>query len=173
MDQIKIGRFIASLRREKGLTQESLGEKLGVTNKTVSRWETGSYMPGVEMLQLLSREFSVSINEILSGERLPQSDYTEKAEENLTELLDRSVFTLREKYEFWRKKWVKDHLALLVCLCLLPIGCWVAGILLLDGNPVVTGIGVLILFVIYCTIRNRMMGYIEGKIYDPLIRKKE
>lgn len=45
MDQIKMGKFIAALRKEKGLTQEKLGEKLGVTNKTVSRWENGNYMP--------------------------------------------------------------------------------------------------------------------------------
>ena len=51
MDQIKIGRFIAALRRQAGLTQEALGEKLGVTNKTVSRWENGNYMPDIEMLQ--------------------------------------------------------------------------------------------------------------------------
>ena len=50
MDQIKIGKFIAALRKEKGLTQEQLGEKLGVTNKTISRWENGNYMLDVEML---------------------------------------------------------------------------------------------------------------------------
>lgn len=54
MDQIKIGKFIAALRKDKGLTQEQLGEKLGVTNKTISRWENGNYMPDVEMLSLLS-----------------------------------------------------------------------------------------------------------------------
>ena len=70
MDQIKMGKFIAALRKEKGLTQEKLGEKLGVTNKTVSRWENGNYMPDVEMLSLLSEEFGVSINELISGERL-------------------------------------------------------------------------------------------------------
>ena len=57
MDQIKIGKFIAALRKDKGLTQEQLGEKLGVTNKTISRWENGNYMPDVEMLSLLSKEF--------------------------------------------------------------------------------------------------------------------
>ena len=56
MDQIKIGKFIAALRKEKCLTQEQLGEKLGVTNKTISRWENGNYMPDVEMLSLLSKE---------------------------------------------------------------------------------------------------------------------
>ena len=50
MDQIKVGKFIAMLRKEQGLTQEALGQKLGVTNKTVSRWETGNYMPDIELL---------------------------------------------------------------------------------------------------------------------------
>ena len=48
MDQIKIGKFIATLRRQSGLTQEKLGEKIGVTNKTISRWENGNYMPDIE-----------------------------------------------------------------------------------------------------------------------------
>ena len=60
MDQVKIGKFIAELRRRAGLTQEALGEKIGVTNKTISRWENGDYMPNIEMLQLLAEEFSIS-----------------------------------------------------------------------------------------------------------------
>ena len=59
MDQVKIGKFIAKLRNENNLTQEALGEKLGVTNKTISRWENGHYLPDIEMLQLLSKEFNV------------------------------------------------------------------------------------------------------------------
>ena len=69
MDQIKIGKFIATLRRQSGLTQEKLGEKIGVTNKTISRWENGNYMPDIEMLQLLAKEFNVSINELLAGQK--------------------------------------------------------------------------------------------------------
>lgn len=57
MDMIKTGRFLAELRKEHSLTQEQLGAELGVTNKTVSRWETGTYMPPVEMLQLLSVKY--------------------------------------------------------------------------------------------------------------------
>ena len=70
MDMQKIGNFLAELRKEKNLTQEELGEQLGVTNKTVSRWENGNYLPPVEMLQMLSKLYDVSINELLSGERL-------------------------------------------------------------------------------------------------------
>ena len=82
MDQIKIGKFIASLRKQADLTQEQLGEKLGVTNKTISRWENGNYMPDIEMLQLLAMEFHVNINEILAGERMSDAEFRKKADEN-------------------------------------------------------------------------------------------
>ena len=75
MNQIKTGKFIAALRKEKGMTQEQLGERLCVTNKTISRWENGNYMPNVEMMSLLSKEFGVSINEIIAGERLGTEDF--------------------------------------------------------------------------------------------------
>ena len=86
MDQVKIGKFIAQCRNEKNITQEELGEKLGVTNKTTSRWENRHYLPDIEMMQLLSKEFSISINELISGEKIKDLDYKEKAEENLINL---------------------------------------------------------------------------------------
>ena len=109
MDQVKIGKFIAKLRNENNLTQEALGEKLGVTNKTISRWENGHYLPDIEMLQLLSKEFNVSINELITGERIQENEYKEKAEENLLTVLENSTFTLKEKTEYYRKKWIKEH----------------------------------------------------------------
>ena len=81
MDMQKIGKFLAELRIEKNLTQDQLGEKIGVTNKTVSRWENGNYLPPVEMLQILSKFYGVGINELLSGERLDEKHYKENAEE--------------------------------------------------------------------------------------------
>ena len=84
MDQVKIGKFIAAMRKARGLTQEVLGEKLGVTNKTVSRWETGAYMPDVGKLQDLAALLGVSVNELLSGERIESKEaFTQKADENL------------------------------------------------------------------------------------------
>ena len=82
MDQVKVGAFLASLRKEKGLTQEALAERIGVTNKTVSRWETGTYMPDVEMLLILGEQFDVTVNELLSGERLPDEAIRDKSESN-------------------------------------------------------------------------------------------
>ncbi len=83
MDQKQIGLFIAQLRREKNLTQEQLGERVGVTNKTVSRWENGNYMPDLATLQILCAELDVSVNELLSGRRLEEEEFRQKADENL------------------------------------------------------------------------------------------
>lgn len=118
MDQVKIGKFIAQCRNEKNITQEELGEKLGVTNKTISIWENGHYLPDIEMMQLLSKEFSISINELISGEKIKDLDYKEKAEENLIVALENSTFTLKEKIEFHKKKWLKEHIFDIV-LCII------------------------------------------------------
>ncbi len=69
MDQIKIGRFLKALRNEKGLTQEQAAERLNVSGRTVSRWETGRNMPDIGMLVELAEFFDVSIAEIIDGER--------------------------------------------------------------------------------------------------------
>lgn len=116
MDQIKIGKFIAALRKEKNLTQERLGEKLGVTNKTISRWECGNYMPDIEMLSLLSKEFDVSINELINGERLDTEDFKKAADDNLVPALNNSTFTLKEKIAFLRKNGCMNIFRLLSCV---------------------------------------------------------
>lgn len=81
MDMQRIGNFLAELRKDRNLTQEELGEQVGVTNKTVSRWENGNYLPPVEILQMLSKLYNVSINELLSGKRFDDEQYKENAEE--------------------------------------------------------------------------------------------
>lgn len=80
MDTKKIGAFIAANRKAKGLTQEQLAEKLGVTNKTISRWETGKYMPDLSLLQPLSEELGISLNELLSGEQIETGHPEESTE---------------------------------------------------------------------------------------------
>lgn len=81
MNMQQIGNFLAELRKGKNLTQDELGKQIGVTNKTVSRWENGNYLPPIEILQILSKLYSVSINELLSGKRLDDEHYKENAEE--------------------------------------------------------------------------------------------
>lgn len=84
MDTRKIGIFLKKLRKQNDMTQEQLGERIGVTNKTISRWETGNYMPPIECLKLLSELYAISINEIIAGKRLTEENYKIEAEENIT-----------------------------------------------------------------------------------------
>lgn len=83
MNQKKVGEFIAQLRKEQNMTQEVLGEKLGVTNKTVSRWENGNYMPDVSVLAELCSILGVSVNELISGKRLTADEFQKTADDNL------------------------------------------------------------------------------------------
>ena len=165
MDQVKIGKFIAALRKEQGLTQERLGEKLGVTNKTVSRWENGNYMPDVETLVLLSKEFGVSINELISGERLAAEDFRKAADDNLAAALDSSSFTLKERLAFFKKKWLREHIASMVGSFVL----WLAVIISLKLQnvepPLLGAVGELLALLFYVILRNRMMAYAEDRVY--------
>lgn len=83
MDQVKIGRFIAELRKGRQLTQAQLGERLGVTNKTVSRWENGNYMPDIALIPDLAAQLEISVNELIAGERFVAEDYQRGADEQL------------------------------------------------------------------------------------------
>ena len=86
MNQIKIGKFILNCRKEKGLTQEQLAEKLSVTSKSISRWENGNTMPDYSLLKDLCNELNINVNELLSGEKIKGNDYMNKSEENLIKL---------------------------------------------------------------------------------------
>lgn len=87
MDQEKIGKFISKLRKEKNLTQEEFAEKLGVTGKSVSRWENGQCMPDLSLLIPISKELGITVNELISGERLEKKDYQEHMEYNFINTL--------------------------------------------------------------------------------------
>ena len=81
MNQEKIGKFIQELRKEKGLTQVELAEKLGVSNRTVSKWENGNNLPDYSMFNILCEELNISINELLSGEKLTKENFRGAFEE--------------------------------------------------------------------------------------------
>ncbi|WP_310602016.1 helix-turn-helix domain-containing protein [Anaerosporobacter sp.] len=164
MDLIKVGRFISELRKEKRLTQEQLGEKIGVTNKTISRWETGTYMPPADALLIMSELFSVNINEILSGKRLQPEEYKEAAEENLKQTIRISSFTLKDKIDFYKKKWLKEHIALMIFGGLLVIGILVAGLVV--KNSLLGYISIVLLLIFHAIRNNRMMAYVEQNAYD-------
>ena len=110
MDSKKIGAFIAVNRKKKGLTQEQLGERLGVTNKTISRWENGNYMPDLSMLEPLSKEPEITLNELLAGEEIREEESAARAEKNLISAIDYSV-----------KKIKNEHKKISVCIMIVGI----------------------------------------------------
>ena len=87
MNQIETGKFIAERRKEKSLTQEQLAEKLGVSGKAVSKWETGRGLPEVGLLLPLCHELGVSVNELLSAKAISADDYVSGAENNMALLV--------------------------------------------------------------------------------------
>lgn len=87
MDQIKIGKFIAEERKAKKYTQRELADKLSISDKTISKWERGNGFPEVSLLLPLCNELEITVNELLSGERLQEMDYKKKAEENMVNLV--------------------------------------------------------------------------------------
>ncbi|MCM1329693.1 MAG: helix-turn-helix domain-containing protein [Ruminococcus sp.] len=101
MDSIKTGRFIAQLRKEKGLTQRQLAETLFISDKTVSKWETGKGMPEVSLMMPLCEALGISVNELLSGERLSGENYRERAEENIVNLISEKQDNIRRIISAW------------------------------------------------------------------------
>lgn len=87
MDKIKTGKFIASLRKEKGLTQVSLANRLSISDKTVSKWERGAGLPDVSLMLPLCEILEISVNELLTGEKLTDADYKKKAEVTIMNLV--------------------------------------------------------------------------------------
>lgn len=163
MNLTETGKFIAKLRKQQGLSQEQLGEKLGVTNKTVSRWETGTYLPPAESLLAMSELFGVSINEILSGKTLSSEEYRQAAEENLAETVKSGSFSYKERLEFYKKKWLKEHIAVMVLTGIALAAIYAAGFVLrnrLFGYAFVFGI-----IFAHAWRNNAMMAYAEAHVY--------
>ena len=87
MDQEKIGKFIKEERKNKKLSQEELGELLGVSNRSISKWETGVSLPDISLFKPLCEVLDISYNELLSGERLNKTNYQERLEDNLSNVI--------------------------------------------------------------------------------------
>lgn len=107
MDQIKIGKFIAKMRREQKLTQKQVAEQLAISDKTISKWETGKGLPEVSCMIPLCNILGINVNELLSGEKLSEENYQRKAEENMMNLI-------REKNES-KKKIILSAVVALLC----------------------------------------------------------
>lgn len=165
MDQGKIGKFISTMRKQRGMTQEQLGEKLGVTNKTISRWETGKYMPDIDKLQELSSVLGISIDELLAGERIEDaSSLIKKADEDLIAILSKdSTFGLQDRISYFKRKWIKDHKAMITFwIFLWGALCFAAFYM---KQPIVVALLPIAGSIIYGHVRNQMMIYVDDRAF--------
>ena len=114
-DSIKTGHFIMNKRKALGLTQQQLAAKLHVSYQAVSKWKTGNYMPDLSLLEPLSKELEISLNELLTGEEIEQEKVIEYTEQNLLSTID-----------YTDKKIKNEHrkipafimgMGILICIC--------------------------------------------------------
>ncbi len=167
MDQIKIGKFIAEMRKEQNLTQIDLAEKLGISNKTISKWECGNGMPDYAVMEGLCDILQINVNELLSGERLPSQEYSKKAEENMMSLMQESS----ENYKQNIREWIGFLIGVVV------LGFVIVLTIIMWGGVAAIGYFIDIPILIYLFIITVLVMCIAGVLKDfvkafPLAMKK-
>lgn len=108
MDTVKIGKYIAQKRKNLGLTQREIAEQLGMSDKSVSKWERGVCLPDVSVYMELCRIIGISLNEFIAGEDIEQVELQEKSEQNILDVTEDGNY---------KKRRLKAIIAVLVCIC--------------------------------------------------------
>ena len=144
MDQIKIGRFIAENRRLQGLTQAQLAEKLNITDRAVSKWETGRSLPDAALMLALCEILKISVNELLNGEKVTMENNQEKNEQLLLEMAKELE---KKNKTVWSSMWA----LMIVSITALLAGVLAAALCIPEGPwQLVVIVAVVILFLIPC-----------------------
>ena len=144
MNQIKIGRFIAECRKKVSLTQMQLAEKLGITDKAISKWERGVAMPDTSIMLKLCDILGISVNELLCGEKIDMENNNQKNEQLM---LDMAKELEKKNKTIWTTMWV----IMIVSMTALFAGIFIAAFLIPEGVwQLVTIIGICIVFLIPC-----------------------
>lgn len=168
MDQKKIGAFLKQLRKERGITQENLAEVLGVSGRTVSRWETGFNMPDLSLLIEIADYYDVEIKEILDGER--KSEIMDKEiKETVLKVADYSNYEMRRLSRRMSYLFIVGTAALLLYFILLMAD---AGDTFMEGFPagVLLGLaeGTLIVGVLYTTGLLAKFSGVKKRVFKRL-----
>lgn len=133
MNENKTGVFISTLRKEKELTQAQLAEKLNVTDKAISRWETGKGMPDSSLLVPLANILGITVNELLTGEKISEETFSKKSEDNLVVAVQRTETAVK------KGKTVKLFLIIAVIICVFSISFLIKTVI--DKQNTVTYVG--------------------------------
>lgn len=144
MDQIKIGKFISEMRKEQNLTQRQLADSLSISDKTISKWERGKGLPEVSLMMPLCDILGISVNELLSGEKIVMENNERKSDQ----LLLKMAKELEEKNKtIWRTMWV----IMIVSITALLAGIFLTAFLIPEGPwQLVSMLGICIVFMIPC-----------------------
>lgn len=144
MDQVKIGRFIAERRKLNNLTQMQLAERLGITDRAVSKWENGKSMPDSAIMLELCDILCISVNELLSGEKIDMENNNQKNEQLL---LDMAKELEQKNKTIWSTMWA----IMIVSMIALIAGLFIAAYLIPEGVwQLVTILVICIVFLIPC-----------------------
>ena len=144
MDQLKIGKFIAECRKKANLTQMQLAEKLGITDKAVSKWERGIAMPDTSIMLELCDILGISVNELLSGEKISMENNNQKNEQLL---LDMAKELEKKNKAVWSSMWI----IMIISITVLIAGIFIAAFLIPKGVwQLVTILCVCVVFFIPC-----------------------
>lgn len=133
MNENKTGTFISALRKEKELTQAQLAEKLNVTDKAISRWETGKGMPDSSLLIPLANILDITVNELLTGEKIPEETFTQKSDDNLVDAVQKTENAVKQS------KIAKMLLIVAVIFCVFSISFLIKT--MIDKRDTVTYVG--------------------------------
>ena len=157
----KIGKFIANCRKKKGLTQVALAEKIGITDRAVSKWENGKCIPDASHMEILCEILGIEIIDLLSGKRIPKDHYKAEAEKNLKEIImiegeKNSKLKKAEEFIVWSEFFV--FILTMICGFAVIYDNYVIGIVLLS-------FGVLNILVnaLYAAILEHSSGYYQCK----------
>lgn len=126
MEQIKIGKFIASCRKEQGMTQAVLAEKLGISDRAVSKWKTGKSMPDSGIMLELCELLKINVNELLSGEHITMEDYNAKSEE--------VILGLKSENEKYAKRLLRSEAYIVVVGVVASLAMIIAGTIIALKN---------------------------------------
>ena len=144
MDQLKIGKFIAECRKQKQLTQLQLADKLGITDKAISKWERGIAMPDTSIMLELCDILCISVNELLSGEMINMESKNEKQEQVL---LDMAKQIEQKNKIIWTSMWV----IMAVSIIALTIGLFTVAFMMPEGvEQLITILGICVVFLLPC-----------------------
>lgn len=158
MNQVKIGKFIAECRKNKNLTQEALAEKLGITDRSVSKWERGLNLPDASLMIELCEILDITVNELLTGEIIKKGEYMEKSEEKLIEL--------KKNEEIANKKilnleWVIGAISSISFIILIFIASYLEMSNIVRVILIVMAIVIFFIGVVSCLKIEREVGYYE------------